>query len=87
MKLLWLTSGLAALLRPQAVDGVGEGGADGLEDGGGEGDKKDESGGNGEEPGVDGGAVGEVLEPLAHGEPGEGRGDEDGKSDEPKEVF
>src|SRR5580693_7408275 len=74
------------LLRLQAFCGIGAGGADGLDDGRSRGDEYKDTRGQDEEPGADCGAIGEILQPFFHAEPGKGSSDQDRQHDEAAEV-
>ena len=50
-------------------------------------DEYDDTGGEREEPWADGRAVGEILQPFVHSQPGEGCGDQYAYGDEAAEVF
>lgn len=77
----YIRKGLLVLLGSEAVDGVGHGGFHGVEAYGEEGDQDGGGGAEGEDPPGDGRAIGEVLEPAVHREPGERRGDQQGDED------
>ena len=58
-----------------------------MEADGDEGDEHGDGGGKREDPPGDRGSIGEVLQPGVHGEPGDGRGDDQGDGDETQELL
>ena len=76
-----------SLFCSQAIDQIGHRRFDRMESHGDKGDQHCGDGGQGEDPPGDRGPVGEVLQPAVHGEPREGRGDEQGDADEFQEFY
>jgi hypothetical protein len=80
---VWRFSGL---LGSEAFDRISNGGADGLDADGQQGYGEGGEAGDEEDPPADIGAVREGLEPIVHGPPRDGEGDEGGDCDEAGEV-
>ena len=79
---LRLLTNLTALLRLDTVHRILRGGSPALDADGEEGDGRDGEEGQGEEPPVDGSALGEAHQPLASDVPGERCGEDEGDEDE-----
>jgi hypothetical protein len=76
----------SGLFGSEALDGVGQGGFEGLEADGDQCDSEGENPGNREGQPADMDAVGEFLQPAVHGPPGQGDGGHEGDGDEQEEV-